>query len=198
MDAENRKPEKSEAWLDEALHARADAEPRSGLEERVLARLAAEPRRRPFAWWPMLAAASAILIAVITLALFRAERHAQQIANRPSAVTPAVKTQVPPVVATIKSAIAQHPQTSHRKNVRHGAPRFTEVAAAGTRGGNRAPLPKLVTFPAPRPETAQERMLAKLAAQGGPVEVAQVQERPVSEFVIQPMEEPPSDHTPQE
>jgi hypothetical protein len=66
-------------------------------------------------------------------------------------------------------------------------------------------LPKLATFPTPRPETAEERMLARLAARRGSYELARLSTDlvplkvlPVPEFTIQPLEEAPVDETPQE
>ncbi|HVH87153.1 MAG TPA: hypothetical protein VM912_10530, partial [Terriglobales bacterium] len=70
MDAESKnvQQENFDRWLDAALHARADAEPRMGLEDRVLARLAADPPRK-FVWWPASALAAAVAGLVITIAI---------------------------------------------------------------------------------------------------------------------------------
>src|SRR6202008_1337439 len=82
MDAEKRKSELEniDHWLDLALRERAYAEPRSGLEERVLRRLATEPAQPQFAWWQVWAAAAAIVVIVVTLALLRSNRQ-EQVAN---------------------------------------------------------------------------------------------------------------------
>jgi hypothetical protein len=63
--------QKLDAWLDDALAHYNDAEPRAGLEQRILATVRAEertPRRR---WWvrwsPALAAVAAIVIVVIAV-----------------------------------------------------------------------------------------------------------------------------------
>ena len=65
-------------------------------------------------------------------------------------------------------------------------------------------LPKLATFPAPRPETAEEHMLARLAARRGSYDLANassdmvpLKDLSVSELKIQPMEGTPPDNTSQ-
>ena len=70
MGAENRKPESEDLdrWLDLALRERANAEPRAGLEDRVLARLATEPPRT-IIWWPAVAAVAVLLVVVITFVM---------------------------------------------------------------------------------------------------------------------------------
>ena len=73
MDAENRSNQQKnfDQWLDSALRARTDAEPRLGLEERVLARLESAPQRTRVSWWPLFAFAAAAMVIVIGLALMR-------------------------------------------------------------------------------------------------------------------------------
>jgi hypothetical protein len=58
----------------------------------------------------------------------------------------------------------------------------------------------LATFPAPQPETSEERLLARLAAQRGSFVVASLSTDlvplkvlPVPEFTIRPLEEAPED-----
>src|SRR6185437_16093255 len=73
MDENNAKdPDRNtERWLDAALSARmgAQAEPQPGLEERVLARLATEPKRNPVLTWRLAfaAVAAAVLISAALL-----------------------------------------------------------------------------------------------------------------------------------
>ena len=65
-------------------------------------------------------------------------------------------------------------------------------------------LPKLATFPAPRPETREEHMLARLAARQGSYDLANaspdivpLKDLSVPELKIEPMEGTPPDNTPQ-
>src|SRR5205807_214729 len=67
------------------------------------------------------------------------------------------------------------------------------------------PLPKLAAFPAPRPETAEERMLLRLAARRGSYDLASsstdaapLKDLSVPEIKIDPMEGTPPDNTPRE
>src|SRR5690242_13039686 len=75
-----RKPD-FDRWLDAALRARAEAEPRMLLEERVLARLASEPRRIA-AWWPTIAAVAALMAIAIAVVLLHPSRPERATANR--------------------------------------------------------------------------------------------------------------------
>src|SRR5690348_683989 len=83
MDAENRSDQQKnfDQWLDSALRARMDAEPRIGLEERVLARLASQPKRTRVNLLPLFAFAAAVLAAVIGIALLRPDRAQHAIAH---------------------------------------------------------------------------------------------------------------------
>ena len=214
MGAENRKPESEDLdrWLDLALRERANAEPRSGLEERVLARLAAHPQHR-IVWWPAMAVAALLLAIVIAVAVFSPRHKQQMIANRPQPPVAShdtgvgVNTRAPD--KELRSAKSRVPKASdttccasakmlESNNPRGAVPRprvrvETEL------------LPKLATFPAPRPETAQERMLARLMAQRGSYELASaspdmvpLKDLSIPELKIEPMEGTPSDETPHE
>src|SRR5262249_26271308 len=83
MGAENRKPESEDLdrWLDLALRERANAEPRAGLEDRVLARLATEPPRT-IIWWPAVAAVAVLLVVVITFVMIHPRRPEPIITNK--------------------------------------------------------------------------------------------------------------------
>jgi hypothetical protein len=68
---------------------------------------------------------------------------------------------------------------------------------------NSKPLPKLTVFPSPRPETEQEHLLLRLAAQQGSFEMANlnpdlpIREMSVPELKIAPMDGTPADNPPQ-
>jgi hypothetical protein len=83
MDAEQKNLEKGnlDRWLDAALRARADAEPRMGLEDRLLARLATEHPRPTFSWMPLLAAAVVVIAVSAALILTYANGQKPRIAK---------------------------------------------------------------------------------------------------------------------
>jgi hypothetical protein len=195
MDAEKRIHEE---WLDAALRARADCEPRAGLEDRLLARLASEPPRKALAWWPTVAASVAIVVIAIALMTMRQGQPNQSLpinaaSPRIGSASDGGAARNPAVTAVNKAATKLPSRSTHRTETREPINRKAER------------LPMLATFPAPRPETQQERMLARLSAKGvsfagidDPVDLAELRDLPVPEFKIRPMEEAPSDDTPQE
>lgn len=186
--------------IEALLRARADAEPRAGLEERVLARIANEPPRRVFARWPMFAAVGALVVIAIALIILRTETPKQHLAvQNPQQENPAKPSQDKP---TFRGSV-DNPVTN-REARKH--PRRDSRDQAHRGNGNEEQLPKLATFPAPRPETEQERMLIRLAARihgldgtEDSMDVAQLQNLSVPEFNIHPMEvEPPVNDSPQQ
>ena len=192
--------------LDTLLQARADGEPRAGLEERVLARIASEPRRSVFALWPTLAAVSALVVIAIALIVLHTETPKQHLAvQNPQQEKPAKPAEdAPSLHASVINGEAQ----KHRRGDSREAKCCvsTQTMAAHRGNGNQEQFPRLATFPAPRPETEQERMLVRLAAKihglygtGDSMDVAQLQNLSVSEFDIHPMEvEPPVNDSPQQ
>jgi len=208
MDAKNQRPEFEDinGWLDIALRERANAEPRRGLEERVLARLAAQSPQR-FAWWPVWATVAAIFVIALTLAVMYPRRQ-ERVVNGPqhTAVPPDPGAQAPKVTPheqrSTTASTAANPRdaaccVSARMPVR-ATPQSTATQGAVRPEPER--LPRLATFPAPRPETTQERLLAQLAAQLSVVQVASVSDDAVPlkhlsipELKIDPMEGTPPD-----
>jgi hypothetical protein len=81
--------------------------------------------------------------------------------------------------------------------------RHSGLQGNSVRGGDKQ-LPKLATFPAPRPETAEEHMLLRLAARRGSYDLAEastdsaLSDLSVPEINIDPMEGTPPDNTPRE
>src|SRR5438309_8343821 len=111
MDAENRMPsqEDCDRWLDTALRARADAEPRAGLENRVLARLRAEPEPRRFAWWALpIAAVAVLVIAVVLVSLYRSQQE-RTIANRQQPRSSSQSSRQEPAVQGRPATVAEKP-----------------------------------------------------------------------------------------
>jgi len=207
MDAKNRRHESEDLdrWLDLALQERANAEPRSGLEERVLARLATEPPKRQFVWWQVWAAVAAIFVIALTLTLIY-PRHQDQVANQQSpAVSPAHRI-MPREVTTGPRQPTGEARAASGSNA---ACCFSKGMVVRNRPtavhAQLEPLPQLATFPAPRPETAQERVLARLTARRGSYELAgaspdmvPLKDLSIPELKIEPMEGTPSDETPHE
>ena len=91
MGAEQKNLEKAnlDRWLDAALRDRANAEPRMGLEARVLARLGSEQPRRTFSWMPLFAAAAVLVAISAALIVMYSSRQKPQIANVTPPVAPA-------------------------------------------------------------------------------------------------------------
>jgi hypothetical protein len=223
MDADNRKlqPQEFDRWLDAALLAGANAEPRIGLEERVLGRLRAEPPRKRFAWWPVLTAVTAVFVIAVALVIMHSRPHQRTVADlqRPTASQPSSQS---PVVQA-GSERADNELDAHRRSRRatrdaaccisttviarrepdEDARRFG-LQANSIRAGSEQ-LPRLATFPAPRPESAEEHMLLRLAARRDSFDVANVstdsmplKDLSVPEIRIDPMEGTPPDNTPRE
>lgn len=213
MDADNREPqfEDIDRWLDRALRERANGEPRSGLEERVLARLASRPLQRFAWWWQAWAIVAAVLIVAVTLAIIY-PRKQQQVVNghRPAMSSPELGSQVNKLTPHQEPSTAPSASGHRRDRACCVSSRALAKNTPGSKATLRAaqtkpePLPKLATFPAPRPETTQERLLAQLAAQPSIVEAASVssgsmplKELSIPELKIDPMEGTPPDESPQ-
>lgn len=139
--------------LDATLAKYASAEPRTGLEERILATLhSPEISVHRARWYWSLAAALAILVIVLALGL-RSSRNRREIAHQNLVPTEAVPSQ----------------RRSQRLDHVNGAGRPTPIHLAGThplRRKTAAPKnPKLDQFPSPHPLSEQEQMLARYVAQ---------------------------------
>jgi hypothetical protein len=147
-------------WLESALGQYGKAEPRAGLENRLLANLRAERdrislRRR---WWRalgMVASLAAILVAVRVGERDRERKPASTAAtstiNRAEARELVQPKPLPQVV---------HPATTHP--ARETAQR--RPAHRPTRDLATASTPKLAQFPSPQPLSEQERILASYVA----------------------------------
>lgn len=135
-----------ERWLDDALAEYAKVEPRTGLEGRVLARLAAEQERSSRSlWWGAFALSTAAALALVLFWLGSVDR--KFIPQVPVAKV-AVGPKAGPTRGTGTSA--------GTKAVEDGRPRPPRQKA------NVQPkaLPRLEQFPSPTPLTDQEKMLA--------------------------------------
>jgi hypothetical protein len=156
------------------------AEPRAGLEARVLANLTAQPTRRPWLPW----AISLPIAACIVLMLMLYPRH-----NRiEEPVHQAQQSPAPHTQAAPENSIAQAAQLP----AHHPQPRV--IVAHATRTAS-APLPKLDTFPGARPLSPQEQALVHFITHAPPSEIQAIQKSAaqqdeplhIAEIVIQPI-----------
>lgn len=138
--------------LDAALAKYASAEPREGLEERVLANLrAAATRSAQSAWWNWRFALLAAVLAVAAVVVWQWNKATRlSIANHPSTIRQ----------APVGPDLAHHDGNSARpiKSVQWRRPRHRpqpETVAAS---------PKLDVFPSPLPLSEQEKILASYVA----------------------------------
>lgn len=185
-----------DGWLDAALRARAEAEPRMGLEDRILARLAIESARKSFPWRPMFAVVAAGFVVAITMVVFYLgipKRDVVSVAPRARATREA-----------IQSADTQADRATERADAARRKMRDLPIRHVSQHVHQQG-LPRLATFPSPSPQTDQERVLARLAARRGAYDVAAasddmvpLKDLSVPKLNIQPMEGSPPDDTPQE
>ena len=139
----------AERWLDDALKQYGEAEPRRGLENRVLANLQAERERltlRPWWWRP---SAAAVTIAVLMGGALLLKRKPD--------VT-AVTISNPPPVTAGKS----EPERPIASRVGSHSPIKGRVRPEPNRNvAQPFSVPRLEQFPAPAPLSKQEEMLAR-------------------------------------
>jgi hypothetical protein len=141
----NGKQDELDRVLDGALAKYAAAEPRAGLDERVLANLRAEQARVPErVWWRWSVAGALVALVVVALAVaWRSGRpHAPVIANHPPTPAPSVQ------------------QAGTRATSNGGAIRRTQVPRSRPRV-EIAANPQLDQFPSPRPLSEEEQLLVR-------------------------------------
>jgi len=144
--------------LDAALAKYAAAQPRQGLEERVLANLRAERARVPYrAWWRWsIALAAAIVIVAITFAWRSGERPHPLVAHHLLIRTPSVEQPRPRAAAKTR-ANNVHPQASS-----------PAIRPATHRAGHKVVEPadpKLDQFPSRQQLSEQELALARYVSE---------------------------------
>ena len=145
--------------LDAALAKYTAAEPRAGLEERVLANLRGEQVRVPDrAWWRWSAVAAVAVVIVVVLALsLRSDKASRPIVvNHPSTPTEAPRQRETEIVSNAHRSGTRpaRPGTAREPAMQPSPP---EVAIARA--------PKLEQFPSPQPLSEQERLLQNYVAQ---------------------------------
>lgn len=136
--------------LDEALQKYGAAEPRDGLESRILANLAAEAEHATVrGWhWGWIAAPVAIgLVAVVLISiLLKPHSGDVKVAKQVSVTTKIIQERKPPAAPDQK--ILSVERARRHQKLAH------PVAIAGTE-------PRLEQFPSPTPLNEQEQMLAR-------------------------------------
>jgi len=157
VDDKDREHER-DRWIDDALSLYGKAEPRPGLEGRVLARLA-EARRessRTRRWWSALAFSAAAILALVMV--WRQRTEPSHIPAKPIAsvaTTPrtgeSAAGNTRPLDKNANSARENHSLAF----ARNSANRRSLTAAAAQNAA------KLEQFPAPRPLSEQEQLLAR-------------------------------------
>jgi hypothetical protein len=139
----------TERWLDVALREYGEAEPRPGLENRVLANLHTEQARlilRPWYWRPGVAAVMVAVFVIGALLLGRRpDATRTTISNRPSIALGNTEPERPIVSAVRPHVALKQPGRSR----------------PGGHTAHSSSVPRLEQFPAPAPLSKQEEMLAR-------------------------------------
>jgi hypothetical protein len=139
----------AERWLDDALKQYGEAEPRPGLENRVLANLLTEQARLTLYPWYWRPAVAAVMIAVFSIGAF--------LLNRGSDVTRATISNRPSIA--LGNSETEHPVASAVRP--HVALRQPARSRPGGHIAHSSSGPRLEQFPAPAPLSEQEEMLAR-------------------------------------
>jgi hypothetical protein len=154
----NGKQDEFDRMLDAALAKYAAVEPRTGLEERVLANLRAEQARVPdHAWWrwSAIAAVAAVIVVAVALSLRSDKPSHPVVANHPPTPIQAPKKRGREIISIAHGSGTRpaRPSTTRKPAMRPSPP---EVAIARA--------PKLEQFPSPQPLSEQEKLLQNYVA----------------------------------
>lgn len=140
--------------LDAALAKYADANPRTGLEERILASLQSEQANEATAsWWKwgLVAALAAVAVLAIAVSLRFGKAGHPVIANHPTLSMP--DSLRVPVIPDVQPRDRE--STAHIRQVRRSVRHLPAPATVVTDG------PKLDQFPSPQPLSEEERALVQ-------------------------------------
>lgn len=135
------------------------AEPRAGLEQRILARVDAEVVRRPglmSRWqaWALVGAAAAAMLLLVAVPVHRKQGINGAAMTSPNHLDPSGTSESP--VSNIQATVQPLPHTEKRT-------RSAAQVPGGARQIENARHPKLEVFPAPQPLSTQEQALVALA-----------------------------------
>jgi len=177
-----RENEDLDLLLDSAVKTYAESETSPNLEQRILARIAAEPptaQRSPWLPWATALPAAACLL-LFVLIMSQQHREPNQITHAPN--KPAIHVgSVAPAATPVRSAKTR--ASSSRSSLR---------------ADSNVLLPKLDVFPAPQPLTREEQALVAYAARAPKPQLQAliaVQQRPeaplnITAIQIPPLEDP--------
>ncbi len=143
--------------IDSALHEYREAEPRGGLEKRILAHVAAASEKRArFAWWRWAFVPVVALLFVLAFVSLR---------EKPKEIGPTPNMAKRPELRNPLSLNLRKPALEPSREVRRIVPRNRMRTVARSRGINgKEPTPNDFIRPVPpRPMTQQERTLLALA-----------------------------------
>ncbi len=172
--------------LDAGLARYSAAVPRSGLENRILAGLRAQPRPSRWLDWRLAGALATVAVALVIVILFfrqppPPDMPPQTAVAPPSPAAPATpvpspKMVQPPLVAEVRPV--PHPSAPAAS----GSDRRPE--------GRLGPGPRLETFPAPAPLSEQERLLLLFTRQTPQeaVLMAQARSQPTQPLGVAPLQ----------
>lgn len=150
---ERRNNDNLDQWLDRALRQYGNAEPRAGLESRVVANLALEAKRRDFSnlsRWVLATLSAAALLLFIWLGIGRhGLRRPETTANRPNS---GVASDHRVMQSTPRLALEPRLTMPSRHMLDH------KIRAVSEANG-----PRLDKFPSPRPLGRQELLIARFA-----------------------------------
>jgi len=162
-----KKQDELDRILDAALAKYVAAEPREGLEGRLLSSLRAEQTRVPDrAWWQgrVMAALAAVIVVALALAWKLEKPTHPVVANHPSPAR-SEPTQGSPIVLNGAGKEVSPESRSARRgtNVRRSQPEAV-IAVSPQLGPSKLSLPRLDQFPSPHPLSEQETILASYIA----------------------------------
>ena len=157
-DSESRRNLKDDALdreLNAALAKFVAVEPRTGLEQRVLANLRTEQKRAPRTFWqgwPAVATSAALAVVLSISAVWRSARPAHDVAvHRSPATTPTLpKPETQAANRGLSGSIPPRQAKLGRRNSPRLVNRIAMIAASA---------PKLDRFPSPQPLSEQEKIL---------------------------------------
>lgn len=145
----------ADQWLDAALNQYGEAEPRTGLEGRVLMNLRIDRERLTERrnWWPAFVAVAAVVVAGV---FFLGKDH------------PGAKERI----AAVQAPVIDHPERSVKPDRKPSMAVISEASIMRKPAEHRWPrhivettVPRLEQFPSPQPLSEQERILANYVAQ---------------------------------
>ena len=172
--SENERNHEVDKLLDAGLARYSSAEPRPGLENRILAGLRAQPQPSRWLDWRWAGALATAAAAVLVLAVFFLRQPL------PEPPPPSIAT-VPALPPTVPAPPVSQPPAAAKPATRRTQ---TQVQQA------RAEDPRLDTFPAPAPLSEQERLLLLFARQTPKeaVLMAQARNRPTEPLGVVPLQ----------